>query len=291
VILQSAYPPALPDVLWQTGYDAARESATIDNVDKALQTWSLDDPLSLRRLLDAMLGFSSKDEPAVVEQAQGLAKLAKSSETAKTVVDKNRQATADPHTDVYLVNDASQEAAANRDEKSEASNSRTVKVSHKTITECVEDNAVVHLGSASRSSSAPSPSERILGVGKPTKEKGPFRDELPVQFQASNPKRVNSASNDRYELYKVAKTVGEAKSRGATLKDIEHDHDKGYMKLLPLVTLPLAAEPSQPQNPECEDLDPSSPEQPIRKRFNKKRRVIDASPSPLKRAESIDEIN
>jgi hypothetical protein len=56
-----------------------------------------------------------------------------------------------------------------------------------------------------------------------------FVHDLPVQLQAKNPKRVDTASRLRYEKYKSATTLREVKSRGGTWKDILWDFSRGYI--------------------------------------------------------------
>lgn len=49
-----------------------------------------------------------------------------------------------------------------------------------------------------------------------------------IKFQQANPKRAGSASYTRYERYKGAKTVGEARDAGAQPMDLKVDFDKGF---------------------------------------------------------------
>ena len=53
-----------------------------------------------------------------------------------------------------------------------------------------------------------------------------------IEFNMKNPKKKNSATYQRYEKYKQAKTKEEAIKLGASLSDINYDIDKGYAKLL-----------------------------------------------------------
>ena len=53
-----------------------------------------------------------------------------------------------------------------------------------------------------------------------------------IEFNMKNPKKKNSATYQRYEKYKHAKTKEEAINLGAALSDIKYDIDKGYAKLL-----------------------------------------------------------
>ena len=53
-----------------------------------------------------------------------------------------------------------------------------------------------------------------------------------IEFNMKNPKKKNSATYQRYEKYKHAKTKETAIKLGASLSDINYDIDKGYAKLL-----------------------------------------------------------
>lgn len=53
-----------------------------------------------------------------------------------------------------------------------------------------------------------------------------------IEFNMKNPKKKNSATYQRYEKYKQAKTKEDAIKLGASLSDINYDIDKGYAKLL-----------------------------------------------------------
>ena len=50
-----------------------------------------------------------------------------------------------------------------------------------------------------------------------------FPNEIRVEYQEQNPARRNSERFRRYENYKRAKTIGEARSLGATSQDISQD--------------------------------------------------------------------
>ena len=58
------------------------------------------------------------------------------------------------------------------------------------------------------------------------------RDDL-VVFQAKNPKRQRSGAWGRYEKYKVATTVGQARELGATAEDLRHDARHGFAAVTP----------------------------------------------------------
>ncbi len=56
-----------------------------------------------------------------------------------------------------------------------------------------------------------------------------FVNDLPAEYQQRNPKSATSASRVRYEKYKGARTLREAKARGATWDDIRWDFARGYI--------------------------------------------------------------
>ena len=56
-----------------------------------------------------------------------------------------------------------------------------------------------------------------------------FVNDLPAAYQQRNPKSQTSASRVRYEKYKNARTLREAKARGATWDDIKWDYARGYI--------------------------------------------------------------
>ena len=60
----------------------------------------------------------------------------------------------------------------------------------------------------------------------------PLNDSLEIQFDQANPKRAPSASHDLYELYKHARTVGEARRLGATTGHVRYDLKKGFARLV-----------------------------------------------------------
>ena len=59
-----------------------------------------------------------------------------------------------------------------------------------------------------------------------------FPNELRVAYQDENPARPNGARYNRYESYKRANTIGQARSLGATSQDISMDISIGAVKLL-----------------------------------------------------------
>ena len=79
------------------------------------------------------------------------------------------------------------------------------------------------------SSSAPLPlSFRTLVIAGMAASQAQISDMTEVVFQSDNPKTVGTATFERYEQYKQAKTVGEAKRLGATSADIKTAIDKGH---------------------------------------------------------------
>ena len=58
----------------------------------------------------------------------------------------------------------------------------------------------------------------------------PFADrDTALRVAAKNPKKRGTASWDRYERYKSAKTVGEFLDAGGTSGDLRHDWARGYV--------------------------------------------------------------
>ncbi len=53
----------------------------------------------------------------------------------------------------------------------------------------------------------------------------------PITFQPDNPHRGGTAAYARYDLYKGAQSVGEARELGATPQDLKADLAKGYARL------------------------------------------------------------
>ncbi|CAJ1344449.1 unnamed protein product, partial [Effrenium voratum] len=54
--------------------------------------------------------------------------------------------------------------------------------------------------------------------------------EEPIEFLQTNPKKAGATSFDRYEKYKMAKTIKQALALGAAKGDIQYDWKKGYFK-------------------------------------------------------------
>eukprot|EP00972_Heterocapsa_arctica_P105711 15573934-Heterocapsa_arctica.AAC.1 len=63
------------------------------------------------------------------------------------------------------------------------------------------------------------------------KEPDFFTDATAIEFEQVNPKRVGTRSHEQYEMYKPARTVGEAILFGANRRDVRYDIKKGYAKL------------------------------------------------------------
>lgn len=62
--------------------------------------------------------------------------------------------------------------------------------------------------------------------------KRPLLDSTTIRVKAVNPKRPKSASYERYELYKKAKSVAEFYSLGGTRGDFKHDLSKGFVTVI-----------------------------------------------------------
>jgi hypothetical protein len=60
------------------------------------------------------------------------------------------------------------------------------------------------------------------------------RPETKIEFEQSNPKRPDTLSFERYEVYKTSKTIGEyaEKNPGKCRADFENDHAKGFITIL-----------------------------------------------------------
>ena len=53
-----------------------------------------------------------------------------------------------------------------------------------------------------------------------------------LKFQQENPKREGTGAALRYEAYKHATTVGDAKAAGATVQDLKNDKARAYLLVL-----------------------------------------------------------
>ena len=68
----------------------------------------------------------------------------------------------------------------------------------------------------------------IPRVGPPAPpKKRELRDDLPVTFQAGNPKQPGSKVHAAYDRYKAAQTVGEARALGASRSMVKYGVEKG----------------------------------------------------------------
>ena len=56
--------------------------------------------------------------------------------------------------------------------------------------------------------------------------------DVTIEYNQTNPKQKSSKSYQRYENYKSATTIDEAKKLGATLGDMENDYKKGLLKII-----------------------------------------------------------
>ena len=72
---------------------------------------------------------------------------------------------------------------------------------------------------------------RIGPPPRPPVPDGPLDDSAAIKFKIENPKWPSSRSHEVYELYKMAKTVGEARRLGASTGHIKNDLSKGHAKL------------------------------------------------------------
>ena len=72
---------------------------------------------------------------------------------------------------------------------------------------------------------------RIGPPPRPPLPDGHLDDSTAIKFNIENPKRPASRACEVYELYKTAKSVGEARRLGASTGHIKYDLGKGYAKL------------------------------------------------------------
>ena len=66
---------------------------------------------------------------------------------------------------------------------------------------------------------------------RPTPRVPPLNDDLAIEFDQDNPKRAGSQSYQLYELYKSARSVGEARRLGASTGHVRYDIKKGYARV------------------------------------------------------------
>ena len=57
------------------------------------------------------------------------------------------------------------------------------------------------------------------------------RENWRISYVQENPKRMNTASRDRYEIYKSATSIEDALSRGAKSEDIKWDLERKFLRL------------------------------------------------------------
>ena len=72
---------------------------------------------------------------------------------------------------------------------------------------------------------------RVGPPPRPPVPNKPLDDSTAIKFNHENPKRPSSRSHEVHELYKMAKTVGEARRLGASTGHIKYDLSKGHAKL------------------------------------------------------------
>ena len=60
-------------------------------------------------------------------------------------------------------------------------------------------------------------------------------DSVRIAFQVENPKRSGSGAYDRFSVYRVATTIAEARTLGATVADIKFDFEKKHFAVLEAV--------------------------------------------------------
>ena len=63
------------------------------------------------------------------------------------------------------------------------------------------------------------------------RQKIDWKSSMKISFQKENPKRSGSSAFSRYKRYSIAGTVGEALEAGASLRDLDHDHQKSYLTI------------------------------------------------------------
>jgi len=88
--------------------------------------------------------------------------------------------------------------------------------------------------------------------------------ETVIAYQQENPKKAGCPPHARYELYKVARTIEEAKRLGASSGDLSNDRKKGF--------LTVEGEEAQAGEDGAGNADPDN-----------RKRAIEASPTPMKK--------
>ena len=90
----------------------------------------------------------------------------------------------------------------------------------------------VQVGGASSSAAPPRErAERALEID-PRAPYRRFPNEQKVRYEEANPARAGTVRHARYEIYKAATTLGEARRLGATSQDISMDVQRGALTLL-----------------------------------------------------------
>ena len=56
--------------------------------------------------------------------------------------------------------------------------------------------------------------------------------DITIEYNQTNPKQKSSKAYERYEIYKTATSIGDAKKQGASLVDMVNDYNKGILKVM-----------------------------------------------------------
>ena len=67
-----------------------------------------------------------------------------------------------------------------------------------------------------------------------------FTPQARILFSTASPRWPKTCAAKRFATYRVAETVEEARSLGATTKDLKYDMKHGVMKFAPACHLPVA---------------------------------------------------
>lgn len=93
---------------------------------------------------------------------------------------------------------------------------------------------------AAKVGAPPAAAKRRAAVAEPEESSGRGRAKFSGQYKAEmkikllvkeNPKREGSASYDRYELYRTAKTIGQFVEGGGKLADIKYDSEREFISV------------------------------------------------------------
>ena len=90
----------------------------------------------------------------------------------------------------------------------------------------------VQVGGASSSGGVPAPRTPRAPEMDPRAQYRRFPNELQVEYKDENPAREGSERFNRYERYKRATTIGQARRLGATSQDISLDLEKGAVRIV-----------------------------------------------------------